>query len=146
MPRLAATKGSLDLRGNQIWMPLVPIMITLGPRGTSGLALLDSGADTTIAPFEIVSPLGVDWSKLPKGSLGMGAGGTAFERRLCPATLSFNGLQVCADIEVAEPKKLAMVLLGRDFFAKFMVTFNWRTTPPTFDLEVPNRAQRRARR
>lgn len=134
MPRLAATRAGNDLRGNPIWVPLVPIIIAMGGRSMSGLAILDSGADLTIAPFESVAPLGVDWAKLPKGQPGIGAGGT-FERRLCPAAITFERWRVCDDIEVAEPGRLPAVLLGRDFFAKFVIRFNWHTNVPTFDLD-----------
>ena len=114
---------------------MVPITITLGTRAISGLAILDSGADVTIASFDAVAPLGVEWDKLPPGQMGIGAGATPFERRLCRATVTFARWQVCEDIEVAAPGTLGMVLLGRDFFAKFVVRFNWHTNAPTFDLD-----------
>ena len=135
MPRLTATQSGTDRHGLPSWIPLVPITLTAATLGVRAVAILDSGADITIVPFEQVAPLGFEWEKLAAGQRSTGAGGS-FERRVCPVAITFETWRICDDVEVAEPGKLPATLLGRvEFFTKFVVRFNWFHNPPTFDID-----------
>jgi hypothetical protein len=79
--------------------------------------------------------------------MGIGAGG-AFERRLFQAKVFYESWLACDSLEVSQPGKLNMALLGRDFFAKFVVRFSWHTNAPTFDLDpiaVTKRTKRQSK-
>lgn len=135
MPRLKATLAGADRLGNASWVPLVPITLSTATLGLRAAAILDSGADTTIVPFEQVAPFGFEWKKLALAPQAKGAGGI-FERRVCPVAIAFETWRICDEVEVAEPGKLPATLLGRiEFFSKFVVRFNWFQDPPTFDID-----------
>jgi predicted aspartyl protease len=118
------------------YRPMVEITIEL-PNGNEGrgFAIVDSGADETIIPGDIIQALGVKFSDLPAAGSGTGAGG-AFKQGLCKGVIRFRGQEVCTEFTVAEPGKLGAALLGRsDFFSKFVVRFQWHRNPPFMDID-----------
>jgi len=131
VPRIEGTKFVIDPGGQVIFRPIVLVAIVLpnGLRG-EGPAIIDSGADMTVVPFEAILGAGIDWDKLPPGEMGIGAGG-AFERRALQASIFYRTWQICDRVDVAAPGMLGSILLGReDFFKKFVVRFAWHKTPP----------------
>lgn len=132
MPRIEGTKAGTDpVTGHEIWRPVVLVTIQM-PNGLKGQgpAIIDSGADSSVLPFEAVLGAGIAWDDLDKGGLSMGAGGT-FERRLLGASIYYRTWKVCDRVEVAEPGRLGTILLGRnDFFKAFVVRFAWHKSPP----------------
>lgn len=104
-------------------------------RGLRVPALVDSGADSTIFPGEYLATLGTEFDRLPSGPESIGAGG-AFEVRRCGGVVKFREWLVCEEFNVAEPGKLSLALLGRDdFFARFVVRFNWHEEPPVLFVD-----------
>ena len=131
MPRIEGTKVGTDANGREIWRPIIVVSIVLpnGLRG-QGPAIIDSGADMTVVPFEAVLGAGLEWDKLPKGELGLGAGGS-FERRPLDAEIYYRTWKICDKVEIAEPGRLDTILLGRhEFFRTFVVRFAWHKIPP----------------
>lgn len=148
MSRLAAT------RIGQVYLPLITVrLVAETPVGTAELlpfAMLDSGADTTLIPAEVMEALGVAWSTIPAaGQVGGGAGGQ-FETRVALGFVEWDGMRICNSLLVAAPGSLPGPLLGRaDFFTKCSVRFNWHRVPPDFDvaqLLAPRRIRRASKR
>lgn len=135
MPRIEGTKVGILSDGTEIWGPVVLVTIRTDGGIVTTSAIIDSGADSTVVPCEVLAGLGVDFEKLPAGESGKGAGG-AFERRPMKATLKFRDWTICEEIAVAEPGRLPVVLLGRlDFFQRFVVRFMWHKVPPYVDVD-----------
>jgi len=136
MPRIQAT----DFGAGP--MPFVEIHIEVGAFFTRAMALVDSGADETIIPAEMLVPLNLDFKDLElvmdgAGAAvgGMGAGG-GFEIRRIDATLKFRKWRFAEEVRVAALGALPGPLLGRqDFFAAFTIRFLWHRDPPVFDID-----------
>ena len=135
MPHISATKVG-TVGGADIYRPIVIVRIEAGTGAIEGPALVDSGADGTLVPADILVPLGIDFSKLKKGVGGIGVGG-GLETRLCKGRILYGKTVICEPtFTVAEPGKLKSVLLGRsDFFTKFVTRFQWHKIPPAFDVD-----------
>lgn len=131
MPRIEGTKSGVDAAGQPIYSPVLIVQVTLPGFGHASVpAVIDSGADVTIVPFEVFVGAGLEWTKLPAGSQGLGAGGV-FERRPLQAEIRYRDWLICDSVEVAQPGALPFALLGRqDFFQKFIVRFAWHKSPP----------------
>lgn len=104
-------------------------------------ALVDSGADTTIVPADLL-PDPQDWGTLPPfpglAGGGTGAGGGFDIRCFVGCSVEWRGIVFATDIAVAEPGKSVPILLGRnDFFRTFAVQFQWHKKPPIFHVKVP---------
>jgi hypothetical protein len=137
LPRIPATKvGHSD--GTDIYSPLVVVRIETGNGFVEGPALVDSGADNSVVPAELLVPLGIDFAKLPQGTTGTSTGaGGGVETKRCDGRIIY-GHTVTSEptFAVAEPGKLNVVLLGRgDFFRLFVARFHWDKDPPVFDLD-----------
>lgn len=133
MPRITGT----DLSGTGIYLPILNVELEI-PEGTfTGPAVIDSGADMTLIPYEVIEPTQIPFDSLPLAPLpGMGAGGT-FEVRELPGRLSWRQYEIASPtVHVAERGRLPFALLGRqDFFEKFTVRFSWHRQPPTVDVD-----------
>ena len=133
MPRLEGTDD-----GSGIYRPMIDVFIelpTVGKRSPPILAVIDSGADQTIVPFDYLKAAGVEWDKLSDPKQGTGAGG-GFETRMIRGTITWKNYFICDQFQVAQPGMKTPLLLGReDFFKKFVVRFNWHQTPPTFNVD-----------
>lgn len=70
MPRVEATEERPGY-----WVPLVTILLRLPSVAGSFTALVDSGADMTIVPAELVEAFKVPWASIPGGGPGQGVGG-----------------------------------------------------------------------
>lgn len=136
MPRVVGQKVGTDHHGHDVYSPIVVITIEVPGYLATRPAVIDSGADSTIVPFEMLKDCGVDFAALPGGDAGVGAGGK-FETRLLAARVKYRDWIVCEEVKVAQPGAgLPVVLLGRaDFFAKFNVRFRWAMTPPVVDID-----------
>ena len=136
MPRLSGTNVGTGPDGHPIYRPIIIVTIEVGGRGVSGPGLIDSGADNTLVPFAAVAPLGVDFTKLPAGAGGSGAGG-ALDIRQCKGVIRWDKIVLMTEFMVAEPGKGPdSVLLGRaDFFRLYVPRFHWHKNPPVFDLD-----------
>ncbi len=139
MPRIAATEVAPG--------HLVPLLrVDIEVNGYVGIlpAILDSGADRVMVPFEFLQPAGVAFGALPLApGKQLGAGGE-FPARVCRAKISWKGTTICDEVYViAQGSKLPFILLGRDdFFTKYSIRFNWQRTPPTVDIDpaaIPKR-------
>lgn len=117
-------------------MPFVTIRIKTSEGEAQGLALVDSGADRTIVPAELMEALGVPWASLSASSVtGLGAGGK-FETRSCQGEVFFREWKFCDELLVAPAGSLPAPLLGRsDFFKHFLVKFTWHRDPPIMDID-----------
>lgn len=140
MPRVEGTAV-----GPNRWTPLITVSLVVVDKTFNFTALVDSGADCTILPAELVEAVGVPFSSLPKSpGSGVGAGG-AFEIRVGRGDLIYDGVKFATQFSVAAPKCLASPLLGRsDFMRLFVVRFNWHKTPPEFHID-PAVAPKRGR-
>jgi hypothetical protein len=112
------------------------------------MALIDSGADRTILPGEVLAghPT-IAFDALPElKDGGLGAGG-AFKIRECKGILRWREWDICDRFQVAEPGKLEMPLLGReDFFKLFFVRFRWDRTPPIVDIDPPGKPSKKKKK
>lgn len=131
MPRIEGTKSGITPAGVTVYSPVIVVEVVLPGVGRAQVpAVIDSGADVTLIPFEVFVGAGLDWAKLPKGSEGLGAGGT-FERRPLVAEVRYREWLICDHVDVAQPGALPFALLGReDFFKRFVVRFAWNKEPP----------------
>jgi hypothetical protein len=131
VPRIEGTEVAPGL-----YRPLVTVELRVNGRVGRGLAVVDSGADRTMLPADLLVPAGVDFAKLPLASgTHAGAGGN-FEVRVGKGEIRFRQWLVCDEFLVAEPGKLGAVLLGRsDFFKLFTVRYSWHRNPPTMDID-----------
>ena len=116
------------------YLPLGEIVLRAGPIRRAMPALIDSGADRTVMPAELVSDILPFDDLMPVGRAG-GLG--SVEIRLAEAELSFGGLRFTDFVLVAAPgTSLRYPVLGRgDFFRRFAVCFHWSHSPPTFSIE-----------
>lgn len=130
MPRVEATEERPGY-----WVPLVTVVLRLPAVTASFTALVDSGADMTILPAELVEAFKVPWSSIPGGGPGQGVGG-GFEIRTLSGDLSYHGVTFATSFAVAEPGHLPRPLLGRgDFFQRFVLRFNWHKATPEFHAD-----------
>jgi hypothetical protein len=118
------------------FVPLLTIGIELNSSQLSFLALVDSGADSTILTLPTIEACGMGWDDLSaSASPGIGAGG-GFETRSCAGVLRYGATELCREFLVAKPDALPGALLGRDdFFTKFVVRFAWHRKPPDFNVD-----------
>ncbi len=131
MPRIAASNfGGPDL-------PILTLDLEL-PQGLlqGVVALVDSGADSTIVNVESLAPAGIGWGDISGDEqTGAGAGGGFATKRL-KATVRWQQWIVCDEVAVAAPGALPWALLGRDdFFRKFVVRFAWHRMPPEMHID-----------
>lgn len=120
--------------------PFVPITLFIpGIEALTGEAVVDTGADTSLVPWEAVQSAFSSFEDLPLAPSSRGIFGS-LEVRSCPgARLVWEGLEVCSDFRVAPPDSLSdgRALLGReDFLAKVVIQFNGHRRRPTFDVEI----------
>jgi hypothetical protein len=135
VPRVVGQKVGTDAAGLDRYAPVVLITIEVGGCIATRPAVIDSGADSTIVPFEFLQACGLDWNAIGVGSPSQSAGGT-FESKVLKARVKYREWVVSEEIKVAEPGRLPVALLGRDdFFAKFIVKFRWDKTPPIVDVD-----------
>lgn len=113
-------------------MPVLPVKL-VGPGGESPplMALVDSGADSSLFPMQIAGLLGIDLDRCEK-AIGMTAGGPS-DRYLWNDGLKTTILGKTLRLRGAFGA-CPVILLGRgDFFATFKVAFDEREK--TFSLE-----------
>lgn len=136
VPRLPATKIGVGPDGADIYRPIIIVTIEIGGLAVQGPALVDSGADNTLVPFDAVAALGVDFAKLPDGYDGSGAGGV-LKTKPCKGIIRWGKVELMTEFTLAEPGKGPdQVLLGRaDFFKIYVPRFHWHKVPPVFDLD-----------
>lgn len=135
MPRYVAKTLTNPRTGEQTFVPLLPITIVIAGKAVNGYGVIDSGADDVLVPAGLVAPLGVDYDKLPAGTLGMGAGNMTFEARPCVGAINWGNARICDEFKVAPGG--GFVLLGRkEFFTKYTVKFLWSENPPVYDIDL----------
>jgi hypothetical protein len=138
VPRIPATHVGTGPDGAEIFRPIIIVAIEIGSMRIRVPALVDSGADNTLVPFEFVEPLGIVFDDLPAGHGGSGPGGP-LDTRPCNARMIWEKEKalLMETFIVAEPKKGPdAVLLGRaDFFKAYIPRFHWHKDPPVFDLD-----------
>lgn len=137
MPRIEGTEQVPNL-----YRPVLIVSLTLAGKTSKGPAVVDSGADRTILPGEIVEAFGVGFSSLPlSGENSLGAGG-AFETRTGSGEVRWREYVICEEFLVAAPGTLPFALLGReDFFKRFQVRFSWHHKPPSFQIDSVTKAE-----
>ena len=119
-------------RADGVFAPLLEVEFRFPNDPRTHLALVDSGADWTIIPAELL-PSSIVYADLGEPTEGEGVGGT-FEMRRCHAEVWFQRWKVNDWFFVIEPGKMITpaVLLGRhDFMGRFTVTFDWKVAPGT---------------
>ena len=123
-----------------LWAPLLTIEWSLVAAAPGTLypqlrAIVDSGADTSILPGEILPVVGLAWEEL-EGEIATsrGIGGEARYKR-CAGSIKWGGYVIGKTIAIAEPSTVPFPLLGRDdFFRRFVVHFRWAKNPPEMDI------------
>ncbi len=114
--------------------PIITLTLEYQGRFQQTLAIVDSGADQTMIPAEVIAGLGIDVSRLPKAPPNIGAGGA--DQRLCDLEVSWRGYVFANRVVVAEAGSLPIALAGRgELFQKFTVRFAWHKVPPYMDLD-----------
>jgi hypothetical protein len=89
------------------------------------VALVDSGADSSLFPGSIAALVGVDLASCSKVQ-GMTAGGVS-QRSIAPSPLVGECCGKTMDLNAAFEPNLPIILLGReDFFLHFKVVFDQR--------------------
>jgi hypothetical protein len=128
-------------------VPLLTVTLELGGRSLDVLALVDSGADSTMLPYDSIEACGLPYHDVPGPVLtGVGAGGE-FEFKNCEGRVTYGGAVVCKTFGVPAPRHdvpgLPFGLLGRrDFFSKHIVRFAWHRDPPEFNVDPVKRSKR----
>ena len=138
MPRIPATHVGAGPDGADIFRPIIVVSIEVAAIGVRVPAIVDSGADNTLVPFELIRPLGIDFATLPPGPGGSRPGGR-LDVRPCKGIMRWDAGNaiLMTKFLVAEPGKGPdTVLLGRaDFFKLYIPRFHWHRDPPVFDLD-----------
>lgn len=120
-----------------VFAPLLIVSIEFSSVVLEGPALIDSGADCTVIPGEILEATAHTFDSLPPHpGTSVGAGGK-FETRICQGgTVKWRKWTICDEFQVAAPGTLPWALLGRqDFFRLFVVRFQWHRNPPFTDID-----------
>ncbi|MGI8871353.1 MAG: hypothetical protein ACR2KI_01965 [Candidatus Limnocylindria bacterium] len=129
-------------------MPFVGVEVTLGDQTLPCAALIDSGADRTLVPFEVAVAFGIDATSLPVVSYHAGEIGLA-EQRVAAGSVTYRGVAVCPEqvlISAEGSLPFPWVILGReDFFRLFAVAFRWDATPPAFTVRPAARGRQPSR-
>lgn len=121
---------------------MIDLEIRVGGMSAPLVALVDSGADRTQVPADLLITVGIDHTTLPIVGHGEGAG-SRFDVRICEAEIWFEKWKVCDRFLVSPPGNSPYALTGRyDFFQRFSVFFDWSTTPPVFDIRPLDRKKR----
>lgn len=117
-----------------IYRPLVEVVLRAGRVRRRLTALVDSGADLSLIPAELLEDL-MPFESLARA--GQAAGVGIAEMRSADLTLTFGGTVFATRVLVVAPgTDLPFAVLGRDdFFRHFDVGFRWSQTPPTFSIE-----------
>ena len=116
------------------YRPIVEVVVRTGRVRRRLKALVDSGADRSIIPAELLGDL-VTFEELPSAGTAGGLG--AVELRSADSSLSFAGTIFATSLLVTAPgTHLRYAVLGRDdFFKRFEICFRWTHRPPTFSIE-----------
>jgi hypothetical protein len=123
--------------GTEVWRPRLWVTVGFGKKSFRYQAIVDSGADNSIATADLMETIGAKWEKMTDPHEEMGAGGP-FETRYCSGgQIYYDGTLIRHGFRVAEvQERFSFVLLGRsDFFAKFVPSFHWDESPPWFEIE-----------
>ena len=130
----------MRLRGYQrsdgVFSPTIEVVIRAPGEPYALLAVVDSGADSTILSAEYL-PASVTYADLPVLGEAQGVGGT-FEIARWDVQVWFDKWKVCDAVQVIEPGKspTPMMLLGRsDFFRRFTVYFDWHSQPGIVEIK-----------
>ena len=136
MIRVAGHKVGVDYRGRDAFAPYLTVSVEVGGCVLRLEAIIDSGADATLIPIEVLKGCPVDWDALKLAGPAGGAGG-AFETRFLTAEVKYREWLIAREVRIAGPgSKLKVMLLGRqDFFRHFTVNFRWDVAPPFVELE-----------
>lgn len=129
MPRLEATFA------NGRWFPVIEVTLSIGDHFEHEvLAIVDSGADSTLVPGELVEAAGIPFASLEQAE-ALSAGGQMTTAK-CLGSISYLNRTFCTEFACTEPGKRGNFLLGRaDFFRSFVVRFLWHRDPPVFDID-----------
>jgi hypothetical protein len=133
-----------ELKGTEVatgrYYPVVPVRFDFGTRVVEIGCVLDSGADRTIIPGQLIDEHhpSLDYGDLRLSPENAGGVTGALEIRDCPGSASYLGVTFCTSLLAAPPGVMNddFPLLGRgDFFTKFVVKFNWNRNPPSFRVD-----------
>jgi hypothetical protein len=121
---------------------MVDLEIRVGDISAPLIALVDSGADRTQVPADLLITVGIDHTTLPIIGQGEGAG-SRFDVRICEAEIWFEKWKVCDRFLVSPPGNSPYALTGRyDFFQRFSDFFDWSAMPPVFDIHPIDRKKK----
>lgn len=131
MPRIQG----VEIRpGN--FAPILRISLEIDGVTIETPAVIDSGADSTIAPAELLEghPT-LNYENLPLSPLGGEGAGGDFELREVAGVVKWREWVITERVAFAEPDAIDLPLLGRsDFFSICAIAFAWHESPPTFEL------------
>jgi hypothetical protein len=124
-----------QLRADGVYTALLDVEFRFPGAPRTYLSLVDSGADVTIIPAELLPP-SIRYEDLTDPSEGKGVG-CEFEFRMCEIEVWFQKWKFASEIAVIEPNKMPEpgALLGRlDFMKRFAVMFDWSKDPGMVDV------------
>ena len=112
------------------YLPLVPIQVSIGDARMKVLGLIDTGAEASVVPNEIVAALGAEVEVTAVLEVFTPGGQTEFQR--IRGQLSWEGHVFCSEFLVGAVNYL---LLGRsDFLSTFNMSFEFAGRPPVISL------------
>jgi hypothetical protein len=124
--------------GGGVYLPVVPLLIERSGRQLKTTGIVDTGADLTVMPAELLEALGTSWEELASNAgTSMTAQGVSgkFDLLDSGARIRSFGREVTRHAMVAAPGGLHVIVLGRgDFLRQFKVTLDWTKTHPRFEL------------
>ena len=123
-----------DHLGDGRLRPYLWVTIEEGGGSLKVPALVDSGADISLCPANLLAPLGVEFDTLDVAAGESRGAGGPFEHRRCSGKIWWREWELVGfDVSKADG---FCILLGRDdFFKHFVVTFDWTTGKPWMDIE-----------
>lgn len=116
------------IRGSEIvYRPILGIVLTRGDRQYETVALLDSGADSSVADADLAIFLGIDPLHCRKGNV-TGIVGSARESFVAPISVSVEGFDGTFNVDMTFVKgaNTSIILGQNDFFSLFKIYFEKR--------------------
>lgn len=106
------------------WRPIVPVVVYGPARMFIAPGYVDSGADRTHLSYEYAESLGIERAACEPIKMELGGVTQQGLRSPWPIRVNFGGY--CVDVEEPVVGASSALLIGRDVFAGFAVTFDAR--------------------
>lgn len=116
---------STNLKGGFTKRPILELEITKGSETVDGLALIDSGADSTMMNIEYAKALGIDLTNLERKSF-IGIGRELIECYVSLIEMKIKQFKrpILAQVAFTDSPNVNILLGQEDFFEKYQINFN----------------------